>query len=187
MFGQGVITNSVIEMNKTIKLITLQGVSTSGKTTLATELAKHLDGEYICPYWEAYWTPVEDLAEYPFLSWKIRNALSYANAFHSAKKEYLDKGQWVVFDEGFKEIPLQTYFGLHELSEAHNFALFISHEEYVRRKKIRDDVLEASEKHYRELTTVYRQNVLHGVIELDGHLPVSENIQIIMGHLNETD
>ena len=170
-----------------IKLITLQGVSTSGKTTLAIELAKELDGEHICPYWENYWKPIETLPAYPFLLWEIREALSFANAFQVAKKEHIQKGRWVVFDEGIKGYALQNYFGLGQLSMAHNFALFISYDEYVKRKNERDNVSKASKEQFDEITAIYRHNVRHhGIIALDGHLPVSENIEIIMRHLNET-
>ena len=162
-----------------MKLITFQGITCAGKTHLAIATAAAIGGEFINPHQEGE-KEIKFLSEFPFLSHDIKNIFAYAVSFHDC----LNKDGWVVFDYGLEYPSLSRYFGLDILSEVWNFAILIPFDEQVKRLQARDGI-KASKPNYDLNNGIAINNISnHGVIELDGCLPISENVKIVLEHVN---
>lgn len=162
-----------------MKLITFQGVTCSGKTHLAVAVAQAIEGEYINPYQKAE-NEIQCLSQFHFLLDGMKNIFAYAVSFHNC----MNKNGWVVFDHGLEFPSLSHYLGLDILSEVWNFAILIPFDEQVKRLKERDSI-EPAQSDYDLSSSIFIDNIsTHGVVPLDGCLPINENVKIVLEHID---
>lgn len=171
-----------------MKIITISGIATSGKTTLSNILAETLGGVHINPHEYKSEPLLKEI--WDSLSWKTRNGILFLTNYYLKAKHHIDENRWVIFDHGFltnyllDHVAIADFFGLREFYlKGHHFCLFIPFEEYVSRKKQRDGIIVDNDKIFKFLLNIHRQNVRNGMIPLDGTKPISVNVETILEHV----
>jgi len=169
-----------------VKLITFQGISTAGKTTLAKAVAKTVNGNYYNPYNAPLWkTLYNKIGRHVDMT--IINGVALSSIYHNELQQNMKADIWTVLDENLVYATDATYdylikaLGMKDLKKGYHFAIMIPETEYIRRKQQRDGAELSKIKYDADffIETIKQQRA----IPLDGTDPIDVNIKHVLNHI----